>query len=451
MPTGQVVNKSGQFTADQVAYIQRKVLMLAQRDLVLYQFGQKLTLPKGHVQYIATLYDRVSLPAAPLVEGVPPAGEVMPVATVTATALQWGDIITVTDVADMTIEHSPFEQAAKLIHYNMKETLERNTINALLAGTQVNYVNSRGARASLLNTDVINPFEVERARINLEIIGAPFFDGTMEEDIDIDADEAPKASKNPRAMPHYVAVMDPQTTGDFRSNSTVITAWSYSDLNRLYNSEAGEWGSLRFCKSNYLPTYTGVAAVTAAGHTTGGNLADGTYYVQVTGASASTGFESNVYQVATVTITGSGGNGSITLTTPSATGFVYQVYVDTVNPPQHLGLSAQGPTVGSLAGQAATIAPSTAVTVTGIGAAQTAPAAPATGVTVHITFVFGAESYGQVMLDEPEVFNPTGADKFDPLDQLRVIGWKIMYSTIILRNPFLMRIESGSAFTGVFN
>lgn len=445
------INKAGQFTADQVAYIQRKVLMLAQRDLVLYQFGQKLTLPKGHVQYIATLYDRVSLPAAPLVEGVPPAGEVLPVATVTATALQWGDIITVTDVADMTIEHSPFEQAAKLIHYNMKETLERNTINALLAGTQVNYVNSRGARASLQNTDVINAFEVERARVNLEIIGAPFFDGTMEEDVDIEAGTPTKASNSPRAMPHYVAVMDPQTTGDFRKDSTVVTAWSYSDINRLYNSEAGEWGSLRFCKSNYLPTFTGVAAVTATGHTTGGNLPDGTYYVQVTGASASTGYESQIYQVASsVTITGGSGNGSITLTTPATTGYVYQVYVDTVNPPAHLGLSPQGPSTGSLTGQAATIAPSTAVTITGIGTAQVAPAAPATGVTVHITFVFGQEAYGQVMLDEPEVFNPTGPDKFDPLDQLRVIGWKIMYSTIILRNPFMMRIESGSAFTGAF-
>jgi len=42
------------------------------------------------------------------------------------------------------------------------------------------------------------------------------------------------------------------------------------------------------------------------------------------------------------------------------------------------------------------------------------------------------------------------ADKSDPLNQLRVVGWKTMYGTLIQNNQFFMRIESVSAFSATF-
>ena len=41
-------------------------------------------------------------------------------------------------------------------------------------------------------------------------------------------------------------------------------------------------------------------------------------------------------------------------------------------------------------------------------------------------------------------------DKSDPLNQLRVIGWKAFYGTLIENNQFFARIESSSAFTSTF-
>jgi hypothetical protein len=57
-----------------------------------------------------------------------------------------------------------------------------------------------------------------------------------------------KASTNPRAMPHYVAVLHPFVAGDLRENSQINTAWSYSDIHRLYNNnyEVSEWSGVRF-------------------------------------------------------------------------------------------------------------------------------------------------------------------------------------------------------------
>jgi N4-gp56 family major capsid protein len=139
------VNQSSSFQADIEGYIADKTLPLARRQLVAFQFADKSEgIPKGRgVTYVATRYLRLPLPFAPLSEGVPPIGESMSIQQVTATALQWGDKVTITDVAEMTIKHPLFQKATELVALQLSETLERNTFNELMAGTQVNYVNSR--------------------------------------------------------------------------------------------------------------------------------------------------------------------------------------------------------------------------------------------------------------------------------------------------------------------
>jgi N4-gp56 family major capsid protein len=99
-------NNASNFSADIEAYIADETLPLARRQLVAYQFGDPLTLPKGRgTSYTATRFNRVPLPFAPLSEGVPPVGQTMTITQVTATAQQWGDKITITDVGELTIKH----------------------------------------------------------------------------------------------------------------------------------------------------------------------------------------------------------------------------------------------------------------------------------------------------------------------------------------------------------
>ena len=69
---------------------------------------------------------------------------------------------------------------------------------------------------------------------------------------------------------------------------------------------------------------------------------------------------------------------------------------------------------------------------------------------MYPTFVFGRGAYGQVVLDEIKYTYLDKADKSDPLNQLRVVGWKCMYGTILLNVQFFMRIESTSAFSATF-
>ena len=449
-------NTQGQFTADIEAYIADEVLPLARRQLVAYQFGDPLTLPKGRgLQYTATRFNRLPLPFAPLSEDVPPLGASMTIQQVTATVQQWGDQVIITDVAELTIKHPLMKQANFLIGLEIAELFERNTYNALMAGTQVNYVNSRGSRASLVSGDVLDPHTVNRTVVALQDIGAPVFMGDEQTDIKIDAEAGGsqrRASDAPRAMPHYVAIASPNVLGDFSENSTVVTAWSYSDINRLYNAEVGEWRGMRFCRSNMVPSFVGVAQINGTGVGSGGALAGAAdYYIIVTASDTQNQYESRIYQVSTaITNITTGSTNSITVALPALSGFTFNVYVGTSTSPVNLGLTVSGPLQGPMAGQAVQLAPNQTVTITGIGVAQVPPAAPGTGVTVYPTFVIGRGAYGQVMLDQVKTTWLDKADKSDPLNQSRRVGWKVFYGTILLNTSFFARIESASAFSSSF-
>ena len=445
-------NQASQFSADIENFIADKTLPLARRQLVAYQFGDPLTLPKGRgTTYTATRYNRIPLPFSPLSEGVPPIGQTMTIGQVSATAQQWGDKVTITDVAELTIKHPLVVKAQELIGLQIGETLDRNTFNSLMAGTQVNYVNSRGSRGALVAGDVMNPHEVNRAVGALFTLGAPRYMGDEQTDTKLKADAGgAKASSNPRMMPHYVSIMHPLPVEDMRENSTIVTAWSYSDLNRLYNYELGEWGGVRFCFSNLVPSFTGVAAVQATAGAAG-QLADATYFIKVTGSDTQNQFESQIYQVSnSVTLANGSSIGSLSVVLPSTAGFTYNVYIGTANTTLNLGLSTSGPVVGPQAGQATQLAAGSTVVITGTGNLQTPPAVPATGVTVYPNFIIGRGSYGQVSLDEIKITMLMDADKSDVLNQLRVVGWKVFYGTLISNQLFFMRIESTSAFSPTF-
>lgn len=439
-----VQNKYSDFTGDVVNYIAEKTLPNVIRQLVVYQAGDPLTLPKNSgLTYQATRYVRLPLPQTSLTEGVPPTGESMTIETVSATAAQWGDTVTVTDVADLTIKHPVFQKAIELVAMQSSETLERNTFNNLMGGTQINYVGSVGARGSLTSTSYLSPHELNRMTGALKTIGAPRYNGDEREDMKV-ALGKPDGSMS-RVQPHYIAVVHPLVATDLRENSTIVNAWSYSDVTKLYNMEVGEWGGIRFTESNMVPYWAGHTAVTTTAATAGGTLAAGTYAVQVTGVDNLTGYETQVYGIASTTTTGT--VGSITLTTPTTSGYTWNVYLDTGATPTHLGTG----TVAGGASQSLTgIAGGKSVVITTTGTAQTPPAAPANGLTVYPTLIFGRGAFGQVMLDNMKFSYLNKADKSDPLNQLRVVGWKVFYGTLIQNNQFFGRIESVSAFSSTF-
>jgi len=448
-------NSAATFASDVRNYIAEKVLPLAKRQVIAYQFADKMKLPKNMgTTYTATRYSRLNLPFAPLSEGVPSVGETMTISQSQGVAQQWGDSVRLTDIAEMTIAHDVFQQGLKGVRTQIVETLERNSYtgtNGLMAGSNINYSNNKASRAALLATDVLSPHEINRAVNTLVLSGAPRFDEAEKETYEVDARQ-----KKGVVNPHYVAIIHPSSVQDMRENSTISTAWSYSEINRLYTNEIGEWGGVRFNQSNMVPFWTGQAAnysgATYTPSNTGGALAAGNYVVQITGARALTSMEEVILQTQAVTVGGAGA-GSISIVLPTLAGYIFNVYISAVGSASvvNLALSASGPTTGPLAGQAIQLASGSTAVVTAVGAAQVPPAAPAAGISIYPTFIIGKNAYGVVELDSAKFELLTKADKSDPHNQLRLISWKIFYGMMILNQAFFMRIESGSAFQNSYN
>jgi hypothetical protein len=203
-----------------------------------------------------------------------------------------------------------------------------------------------------------------------------------------------------------------------------------------------------------LPRWTGVAVVTGTPGTAGNLVSSGNYVIQVTANDTLNQFgETLIYQVSgALAVTGP--NGSISVTLPSTAGYLYNIYISQVGAttPTNLGLtnSPAAQTVGPLAGQAALLPPGTTAVITGIGLFQIPPAAPATGVTVYPTFVFGKEYYACLQLENAKWTFLGDADKSDPLNQLRVIGWKLFEGFVICNQQFGCRIESSVSNSGAF-
>jgi len=402
--------------------------------------------------WAATRFNRLPIPLSPLSEAAPPVGETLSISQVTGNAYQWGDKVTFSDVATITIQHDLLHEATERLGMQIAELRERNGFNAVQAGLQVNYVNQRGARASLVAGDVLDPNTVNRTVANLKKLGAPMWSGQVGETVvrSIDYNVRGVEAK-PRTYEHYMAIGDPLVFNDFASQPTVVNAWSWSDHTRLYINEAGYWRGMHFCESNMLPNFVGVASVAASNATASPGLSSGTYAVQVTGWDTQNQYESRIYQVTTGVVVSSGG---ISITTPVTAGFTYAVYISQPGVTYCNNLAttaaASAPTAGVYAGQAIQIPANTTITLNGIGLFQVPPAAPATGVTVFNTYVFGQRSFACLKLEDITWVRLFEADKSDQLNQLRVIGYKFFEGWVLLNNQFFARIESTASNTGSF-
>lgn len=444
-----MVQTSSNFAGTITRKIERKALEVAQRYIVVSQFADKKSIEPGTgTSWNAIRWNRLPLPTAPIAEGVAPDPNTLTFNAVTGVASQWAGRCVFSDVSSLTIQWDLMDEAAGRLGQQLTEMKERNLFNILCAGTQINYVNSRGSRAALVAGDNLDPTTVGRTFTNLQILGAPFWNGQTGETVMRPMDyNATQSERTIRSVEHLVAVGDPRAIQDLRNNPLVVQTWQHSDHNRLYINQMGYWGGITFCQSNMLPSWVGVAQVNGAN--AAGDLTTGTYTIQVTGWDNQNFYESRIYQLsADVAVT----TGGISLTTPSTAGFTYAVYIGSGSaaPTTNLGLTTSGPTTGVYANQAILIPPSTSVTITGIGLPQIPPAAPATGVTVYRTFVFGQRAFASLKLEGVKWVRLTDAAKSDPHNLLRVIGWKCWDGGVILNQTFMAGIESTASNTGAF-
>lgn len=408
MPTNTL---SSNFSSDVSTYIAQKTLMLAIKQLVVYQACDKVPLPKNNgrvFQY--TRYDRVALPQSTLTEGSTPSDTSMAISTVSATMDQWGAVIPISDVAIDSVKHPVLQKAIGLAALQASETIDREIVRVLLTGTNVFFPNAITSRPNLTTSDKLASAVVGKVVSNLRSSGAMAFDGDM-----------------------FIGVIHPFGEEDIVSDSTFVAAAQYSQLKRLLNNEIGSWKGVRWMRSNSLPNMRLATGASGTGSATSGSLvASTTYNAKLAVVDANTGHETFI--TATFNAATGMGQSSVDITVPAlpagaTAGSTFRLYFGSNG--GTLYLAASGIAASSTYNQK---------TLPTSG--NVAQAAPPSGVPVYVTFVMGKESVACVELNKIQSYlTPNQPSDSDPLLQRRKVGWKCDFKSVICNDSFLARIE----------
>lgn len=409
-------------------YISMKMIELLQRILVLQKIAEPYPLENKMSKTLRVVrVSRLSLPNTQLAEGVTPPTNSLVLTNVDVTVEQWGIVVVLTDVLELTVKHPMMSIGLERVSMAMKETAEREDAAVLMAATNVTYPGVVAGRATLAATDVFNTALAVTINAKLEMRGAPKYmpDGQY---------------MGIFQPPHKAAVLG--------SDQTFQQASNFARVQKLEYGYVGPWMGIDWILGNFLPVFVGVATpdtaaatVTKAQYTVGtsGTLATANYQLKVVGREVISDYERRLsVQTGNIAVTSPG---SIAVTMPSSVNYTYDLYMT----------QAAGTVAYKVASRVAAGATYT-ITTAPTGAEAVAPTSPALGISVYPGFVVGKGAFGTCTLNGMSLqtfTTPKGSSDSDPLAQRRKVGAKYMRKSFILDNDFIERFETSSGIAAV--
>lgn len=446
-------------TVDQERFLASKMLSRTLYKLVSAQIAMKEKQPKGTgttAHFVR--YKRMGIPMVTLTEGADPTASSIELEELTVTLDQWGDIVDVSDIAELTAFHPLMTEITELLSDNAQRVIDREIQLVWLAGTNVQYGDATvTTRATITAAMTITDNIIHQQRVSLSIGGAPPFDAADSNDAN-DAKQV-GAIKSVRQGKAYVAITDPNVMADVMKTGTSLGTWAsvamYANQMALYNAEVGTWLGFRWIETNFIPQYsinggvitavvstnsygTGTPVVTAVDG--GGSLTSGaTYYWKSVRKSVLDGFADEISIEHTMAAAATANNESFTFAWPATAGYVYDLYFGSSTGDANLKLSASN------------VLPSVTTTVTAVSSSTTT--APAntniTGTpTIHIVYFHGAGSTSWVGLQDLAFFVTKNESIIGNVLQLkRAAGYKFMNKAMIRNQSYIRRLEIASLFT----
>lgn len=270
----------GDLTPRVAAFSVAKFLMRAQPYLNIEKFGQTPTvLPMRSTRVVkfrryflqgatgaagdgnpATAYSNV-LSLSPLTEGVTPAGKRLTFQDYTATLIQLGDYVPLTDVIDMTHEDNVLAQMMEVMAESAAQTLETFRYNVIKAGTNVFYANgtSRSAVNTTITLDKQRTVTTGLIRQNAKLITSIVPSGMNYRMEPVEAS--------------FVGLVHPDMETDIRNMSGFIPTKQYGTVTP-WESEIGAVERVRYISSTIYAPFPDAGGAKGTMRSTSGTSAD---------------------------------------------------------------------------------------------------------------------------------------------------------------------------------
>lgn len=196
-------------------------------------------------------YGNLTAATTALTEGTTPTGSQLSVTDITATVLQYGDFIMITDVLDYQSQDPVLMETAEILGDQMGDTLDQLTREVLNAGTNVYYAGGRVSRVTVaageLITDVlikkvVRVLKNNKARRMTKMVNATTGYGTTP------------------LNASYISICHPNTTYDLKN----VTGWTgiekYASTAGVMDGEVGKVDEVRFVETPNAKVFTGAGA-----------------------------------------------------------------------------------------------------------------------------------------------------------------------------------------------
>jgi N4-gp56 family major capsid protein len=265
----------GDISPRTAAYAAKELLKRGIPFLVIEKFGQAKALPANNSKVMKfRRYNALSTTPATLTEGVTPSESALTHTDVTATLVQYGDRVIVSDVVEDTHEDPVLQEATEILGEQAAQMIEKVRYGVLKAGTNILYANGTA------RTDVNTPLSltlVRRAVRTLKRQNARSITSVV---------KSTPAFDTASCAPAFVAMIHPDCATDVRNIPGFQPAEKYTGA---WENEIGKVEDVRFVESTiFEPFADGGGAKAGSGTTmlsTTGTSAD-VYPVLVVGKDA---------------------------------------------------------------------------------------------------------------------------------------------------------------------
>jgi N4-gp56 family major capsid protein len=233
-----VPGPAGSLASDQQTYFSAKLLEVAVLMTVLDQWGDKDPIPSNSSKTIQfNRLEKLSTTTSPtqLTEGLSPDAIGLTMSQYQAVAEQYGIILRLSDLAELTSKHDVVGRALYVLGLHAAETYDILIFNVLSSASNVYYPNGKTSNATTTASDKLGYVDLTALHANLMDQGArPFDDGD------------------------YVLVVAPQVHASMLQDPDFKASNQFGNPARIWRGEVGELSGFRIVKTNA----PGFAAVT---------------------------------------------------------------------------------------------------------------------------------------------------------------------------------------------
>lgn len=215
-------------------FYDKKLLQDAEPELIHDQFAVKRPIPKNGGKIIEfRKFSSLQKATTPLTEGTPPDAAAMNVSYITATVAQYGNVVKLTDMLEMTAIDNVILEAEGSLSTNAGKTLDTITREVINAGTNVIY-------APIVNGSTVTPVTARTSITSASRLRV--------EDVKLAALQL-KRYNTPKINGSYVAIIHPDVAHDLMNSDEWIDVVKYSAVDKIFNGEIGKLAGIRFIEN----------------------------------------------------------------------------------------------------------------------------------------------------------------------------------------------------------